>query len=166
LASLLGREALSARQAERLRRIDCEAGLLSGPLPVPARQRLLERHAGKRVVVAEENPVLRELLQALLEDVGLAVVTACSGVEAFSFTLQLSPALLLLDMELPQSGGVAAARAVRTMAAQRLPIVAMLSELTPADAAQALDADLDDVLAKPVTAQTLYDKVLAWLEAR
>ena len=118
------------------------------------------------VLVAEHNPVLGELAQALLEDAGLRVALADNGVEAFSFALQLSPALLLLDMEMPQSGGVAAARAVRAMLPRTLPIVAMLSALPPPMAVHALDADLDDVLDKPVPAQRLYEKVLAWLDAR
>ena len=167
MASLIGREALTRRQAERLLRIDIEVGRLAGPgRAAPALQQLRDRHAGVLVLVAEHNPVLGELVRALLEDAGLRVALADNGVEAFSFALQLSPALLLLDMEMPQSGGVAAARAVRAMLPRTLPIVAMLSALPPPMAVRALDADLDDVLDKPVPAQRLYEKVLAWLDAR
>ncbi|MDO9313972.1 MAG: PAS domain-containing protein [Burkholderiaceae bacterium] len=167
MASLIGREALTLRQKARLQRIDREAARLAGPPdPMPALQQLRERQAGALIVVAEGNPVLRELLQVLLEQAGLRVVAASSGVEAFSFTMQCAPDLLLLDMEMPQSGGVAAARAVRTMARHDLPIVAMLSASFPASAGWALDADLDDVLDKPVTAAVLYEKVHAWLESR
>jgi CheY-like chemotaxis protein/PAS domain-containing protein len=167
MSSLIGREALTTRQAERLQRIDDAAGRLRGPPdPTPARERLRKEHAGKRVVVAEHNPVMRLMVAALLEEAGLQPIVAVSGVEAFSFTMQSTPALLLLDMELPQNGGVAAARALRTMAPPALPIVAMLSALSaPVGAALALDADLDDVLDKPVAAARLYERVLAWLSA-
>ena len=165
--AILCREPLSAWQTERLRRIDRAADHLSGPLEAgAAEQRLRERHAGTLVVVAEHNPVLRELLQALLEQAGLRVYRASTGVEAFSYTLQHAPALLLLDMELPQNGGVAAARAVRSMAQKTVPILAMLSSDAPLHASRALDADLDDVLDKPVLAHSLYEKVLSWLESR
>lgn len=166
MSSLIGREALTTRQAERLQRIDDAAGRLRGPPdPTPARERLRKEHAGKRVVVAEHNPVMRLMVAALLEEAGLQPIVAVSGVEAFSFTMQSTPALLLLDMELPQNGGVAAARALRTMAPPALRIVAMLSVSAPVGAALALDADLDDVLDKPVAAARLYERVLAWLSA-
>lgn len=167
MSSLIGREALTPRQAERLQRIEIEADRLARPGSAgPTLDRLRERHAGALVLVVEHNAVLGELVQALLEEAGLRVALASTGVQAFSFALQLSPALLLLDMELPQSGGVAAARAVRAMLPHALPIVAMLSATTPAAASPALDADVDDVLDKPVSSQRLYATVLSWLDAR
>lgn len=167
MTSLIGREALSPRQAERLTRIDREARRLADPgHAVPAVQRLRQRHLGATIVVAEQNPVLAELVRSLLLAAGLQVVVARNGVEAFSFTLQHAPALLLLDMEMPQRGGVAAARAVRAMVPRPLPIVAMMSPGSPVPTDQALDAELDDVLDKPVQAELLYDRVLAWLEAQ
>ncbi|MBU6260801.1 MAG: PAS domain S-box protein [Burkholderiales bacterium] len=169
LAALIGREPLTARQAQRLNRIEVEAGRLGTAASAPpAIERLQARHAGTRVVVAEHEPVMRELVCALLERAGLAVTPARTGVEALSYTLQLAPALLLLDLELPQRGGVAAARALRGAALRQLPIVAMLSAnavAAAADAGTELDADLDDLLDKPVAADRLYAKVLAWLEA-
>ena len=167
MAALLGREARSPRQVERLQHIDRQAGQIAGPADAQtALERLRLHHAGTLVVVAEHNLVLGELLRALLEDAGLRVALAHNGVEAFSFTIQLTPALLLLDMEIPQRGALAAAQAVRTMVPQRLPILAMLSATAPGDAASALDADLDDVLDKLVAPSILYEKVLAWLETR
>ena len=167
MAALIGHEALTPRQSERLGRIGSEVARLAGPASArPALQELQERHAGTMVLVAEHNPVLGELVRALLETAGLRVASAGSGVEAFSFALQLSPALLLLDMELPQNGAVAAARALRAMLPKRLPIVAMLSPRRPPGAAPELDADLDDLLEKPVSAARLYDIVLTWLDAR
>lgn len=167
MCSLIGQETLTPRQADRLRHLDLTAGgLAPPPHPAPAFERLRQHHAGTLVVVAEQNPVVSELLCALLELAGLRVAAARTGVEAFSFSLQLAPALLLLDMEMPQGGAVAAARSLRTMAPNPLPIVAMLSGSPIGGAGRALDADLDDVLDKPVTAASLYDKVLAWLEAR
>lgn len=125
---------------------------------------LRAQHAGRLVVVAAHNAVLRELTAALLEHAGLRVAPAASGVEAFSLTLQLAPDLLLLDMEMPQRGAVAAARAIRTMVGHRLPLLAMVTAAPQVDAGLALDADLDDVIVTPVHAAALYARVLAWLE--
>lgn len=170
LAALIGREDLSPRQAERLRRILRELHRLGRPdRPdlAAARIGLRRRHGGRLVVVAEHNPVLRELVAALLEEAGLRVMTAATGVQAFSLAVQHRPALLLLDMALPQRGGVAAARAVRATTGQgALPIIAMLAPGRAAEAGRALDADLDDLIDKPVSAEALYRKVLAWLEPR
>jgi PAS domain S-box-containing protein len=165
LASLIDREGLSPLQAQRLMRIGAMAAQRHKvPGALPAREQLRQRHGGALVLVAEHNPVLRQLVAALLEQAGLRVALADSGVQAFSLAMQLSPALLLLDMELPQRGGVATARAVRAMVPRRVPLVAMMSVSPPLGAALALDADLDDVIDKPVAADRLYDKVLAWLD--
>lgn len=168
LASLLGREALSERQAERLGRIRYEAARwrAASERDQPALAQLQARHAGALAVVAEQNPVLRQLLQALLEQAGLRVAVAATGVEAFSLTLRLLPALLLIDMALPQAGGVAAVRALRSLLPRPLPILALLASDAPVQPGQALDADLDDVLDAPVPAELLYRKVLAWLDVR
>jgi len=168
MASLIGREPLTLQQAQRLQRIDqVAADWQADDAGAPAGQQLAERHAGALVVVAEHNPVLRQLIQALLEQVGLRVAIATTGVEAFSLSLQLRPDLLLLDMALPQAGGVAAARALRSMLPQGAPIIlATLSADAPVDVARALDADLDEVLADPLSAAQLYGTLLAWLDAR
>jgi CheY-like chemotaxis protein len=123
-------------------------------------------HAGTPVLVAAENPVLREHLRALLESAGLRVAAAATGVEAFSLAMQLNPALVLLDVELPQRGGVAAARAIQAMAPSRPPIIAMMSGCPGLSADQALDAELADVIPKPIPAGLLYNKVLAWLSTQ
>lgn len=168
LASLLDREGLSPRQVQRLQGIRRAAGRIEAEPPdaEPPLDALRQRHAGTLVMVAEQNEVLREATVALLEAAGLRVVAVGNGVEAFSLSLQLGPALLLLDMELPQRGGVAAARALRATAPQPPVIVAMVSCQPQPDAAHALDADLDDVIDKPVQADGLYAKVLSWLDNR
>lgn len=170
MTALLGREALSPRQVQRLQRIGQAVRRLAGAAAAvsegPALQRLRRHHGGTPVLVAEQNPVLRELAMALLQDAGLQVTAAATGVEAFSLALQLPVRLLLLDMELPQRGGVAAARAVRATVRRPLPLIAMVSPGVDDGHASALDADLDDVIERPVRAEQLYPMVLSWLEAR
>ena len=165
MASLIGREALTQRQAERLKRIDDEAGRLAGPTTrLPRASACVSDTPAPWWWWPSRTRWSASCCRRCSKTPGCAWAAARNGVEAFSFTLQHAPALLLLDMELPQSGGVAAARAVRTMVARPLPIVAMLSASAPMSAERALDADLDDVLDKPIAPESLYDKVLSWLE--
>lgn len=167
LSALVSHEPLSTGQARRLKRIHREAARLTAPVSQqPPRQQLRQRHGGAGVVVAEHNPVVRELLQAVLEDAGLRVLPVATGVEAFHAGLVEPVALVLLDMELPQAGGVSAARALRAMVPRPLPLVAMLSPGLGEQASRLLDAELDDVLEKPVAADALCEKVLTWLDRR
>ncbi|MFO1327706.1 MAG: response regulator [Rubrivivax sp.] len=168
MASLLQHEPLSPRQAQRLQRIGQAVRQLGGALAaadaVSPLQRLRLAHAGTAVLVVEQNEVLRELLEALLQDAGLQVIAAATGVEAFRLALEQPVRLLLLDMELPQRGGVAAARALRATLRRPLPIVAMVTPGSGGESTRALDADLDDVIDRPVAAEPLYRTVLSWLE--
>jgi len=66
-----------------------------------------------KVLVAEDNPVNRELLRELLENRGYAVVEARDGQEALRMVDETRPDLLLLDIGMPVLDGYAVARRIR-----------------------------------------------------
>lgn len=74
------------------------------------------------VVVAEDEPLLRNLLKRLLQDLGYRVAgTACNGLEAVEMTRSLNPDFLILDIVMPEMDGLEAAR--RIIAEREIPIV-------------------------------------------
>jgi len=66
-----------------------------------------------KVLVAEDNPINRELLRELLENRGYAVVEACDGQEALRMVDETKPDILLLDISMPVLDGYAVARKIR-----------------------------------------------------
>jgi len=142
--------AYSARDTAR--RIDVEA-------------LIREHHAGRRVLVADDEPVNRELAQVLLEDVGLAVDTAEDGMFAIELAARTPYALVLMDMQMPRADGLEATRAIRNLPGwKETPIIAMTANAFAEDKARCIAAGMDDFLAKPFEPVALFHKLLEWLE--
>ncbi len=66
----------------------------------------------KKILVAEDNAVNRELLRELLEMGGYTVVEACDGEEALRMIEQTQPDMLLLDIGMPLLDGFAVVRKI------------------------------------------------------
>jgi PAS domain S-box-containing protein len=133
--------------------------------PIDAGAALRERHAGTRVLLAEDNDINREVAVALLEDAGLVVDTAEDGVEAVALAKQREYALVLMDVQMPRMDGLQATSEIRRRWPRgRLPIVAMTASAFVEDRARCEDAGMDDFIGKPFEPDELYALLLRWLE--
>ncbi|MFO1339226.1 MAG: response regulator [Burkholderiaceae bacterium] len=125
---------------------------------------LQRRHRGRRVLVVEDEPVNGLIARALLEDAGLQVTEARDGEEAVALADAQAFDLVLMDMQMPRMGGLAAARRMRQLARHRYtPIVAMTANAFDEDRAECLAAGMDDFIAKPFEPAQLYETALRWL---
>jgi two-component system KDP operon response regulator KdpE len=97
-------------------------------------------------VVEDETPI-RRFLRASLSVEGFRVIEATTAVEGLRVITQQLPALVLLDLGLPDSDGVEVIRQVREWSA--LPIVVISARGEEASKIAALDAGADDYLTKP-----------------
>jgi two-component system sensor histidine kinase/response regulator len=123
------------------------------------------RHGGRRILVVDDEPVNRELAQVLLEDIGLAVDTADDGKAAIELVHQTAYALILMDMQMPHIDGLDATQAIRLMPGKEdVPIVAMTANAFAEDKARCIAAGMNDFLAKPFEPDTLFQKLLEWLD--
>ena len=128
------------------------------------RRALQRRFAGQRVLVAEDNPINREVAQFMLEDAGLQVVLAEDGAACVEQARAGGHALVLMDLQMPGLNGFDATRAIRRLPSLAdLPIVAMTASAFDSDRQACLDAGMNDHLAKPVDAAVLYAMLLRWL---
>lgn len=136
------------------------AGMESDDNPDCLRQ---AAYSGKRVLVAEDNTLSRELAAELLRMTGAEVETAVNGKEALSLVAG-APAnyydLLLMDVRMPLMDGCAAARAIRSLdrhPAGEIPIIAMTSAGIKEDIAAAEGAGMDGHLTKPIVPARLRE---------
>jgi len=126
---------------------------------------LLARHRGKTVLVAEDNPVNQEVMQLLLQEVGLQVVLAEDGAQAVQRAQSQSFAVILMDMQMPTLGGVEATRRIRQLAGcQHVPILAVTGNAFTEDRLQCLEAGMNDFITKPVQPDLLFSTLLKWLD--
>jgi CheY-like chemotaxis protein len=132
--------------------------------PSDAETALRRLHAGKRILLAEDNPINREVALELLHGVGLAVDTAEDGLQALQMVKAHGYALILMDMQMPNMNGLQATRAIRALPDwQHTPILATTANAFEEDRQACINAGMNDFIAKPVEPLQLFQTVLHWL---
>ncbi|MDE2158598.1 MAG: response regulator, partial [Burkholderiales bacterium] len=149
----------------RLRKV--ERGAADAP-PRPdasAASRLRARHAGARVLLAEDDPTGQRVLQELLAHVGIDVDIAADGRAAIEQAQRRRYDLVLMDVQMPVLDGLAAARALRQLPGYRhTPLLALTAGAFSEDRRACLDAGMDEHVGKPIDPSRFFEVLLRWLE--
>ena len=123
--------------------------------------------AGARLLLVEDNAINREVAREILEQAGVAVVTAENGAEALALIDRQGAELdgVVLDVQMPVMDGYEAARRIRERPdGERLPIVALTADAMPSDRARCLEAGMNDFVAKPIDVTTLLATIARWVK--
>jgi signal transduction histidine kinase len=107
-----------------------------------------------RVLIAEDDPDIIELVQIILRRANYQVTIAMNGRDAVECALEMQPDLILMDVNMPEMNGVEAARAMRA-GGLRCPIIALSASLGVNDRNGAIEAGYDTYLVKPIAAADL-----------
>ena len=117
--------------------------------------------SSERILVVEDDKAIRTLIETTLESQGLEYVVASTGRAALHEAARSAPAVLLLDLGLPDLDGVEIIKKVRQWSMMFIIVVSARSE--DDDKVAALDAGADDYLTKPFSVGELLARLRAAL---
>ncbi len=114
------------------------------------------------LVVAEDDPAVRNAVQRVLELEGYTVVVTKDGVAALEAILTSSPDAVVMDVMMPFSDGLSVCRELRRRS-NRTPVLLLTARHEVGDRVAGLDAGADDYLVKPFSIDELLARVRALL---
>jgi two-component system KDP operon response regulator KdpE len=117
--------------------------------------------SGARILIVDDEPQIRRVMRTTLAAQGYIVADARSGEEALEKLRTERFDLVLLDLNMPGMGGLAACRAIR--ADRDIPIIILSVRDAEKDKVEALDAGADDYVSKPFGMQELLARIRAAL---
>ncbi len=102
-------------------------------------------------LIADDDPTMRLMMEKVVEQLGLVAAVAADGDEAMTLLAGLSPALVLLDVEMPGVTGYEVCRRVRqTDGGHHVPVIMVTAHDDIASVDQAYEAGATDFIAKPI----------------
>ena len=125
--------------------------------------------SGKRILLAEDNPMNQEIAQYLLETVGFQVEVACNGLiacEMIESHCENYYDAVLLDIRMPVMDGLEAARHIRSMKrsdAGSIPLIALSADAFEEDISKSLSIGIDAHLIKPIDSVQLCSTLANYL---
>ena len=144
---------LSTPQTRKQEQEQVPAPRLSGPAPL-------------RVLVAEDNPVNRQVAAAMLARLGIEADLAEHGEQALNMVARTSYDLILMDCNMPVLDGYEVTRRIRALEGDRnTPIIAMTAATSEDEQQRALDAGFTGFLHKPVRLDALNELIGQWASA-
>ena len=115
-----------------------------------------------RVLVVDDEPNIRELLQVALTFHGCAVTTSATGKEAITLADAFDPDLIVLDVLLPDIDGFEVCRRLRSVA-NDVPVIFLTARDATSDTITGLTIGGDDYITKPFSVEALVARVRAVL---
>jgi two-component system alkaline phosphatase synthesis response regulator PhoP len=116
--------------------------------------------SAKKILIADDEPDILEILQFNLKGEGYEVITAKNGDEAIELAKKHSPDLVILDIMMPGKNGIDVCSILRMSPAFKDTIIIFLTALTDEGSeVRGLETGADDYLTKPVSPKVLLSKV-------
>jgi two-component system, OmpR family, response regulator len=120
----------------------------------------------RKILVADDEPSIREILSIQLARMGYEVVLADDGEEAVAAYEAHRPDLVVLDVMMPRVNGLDACARIRALekkSGRRVPVIFLTARDSTHDKTSAALSGGDDFVAKPVSLQDLRERVEAAL---
>lgn len=119
----------------------------------------------KRVLIAEDERDIRELVDFALRYSGYEVLTARDGEEAFDLILKEKPDLVLLDVRMPRMSGFEVCRRMKNgQATRNIPVIFLSAKTQDTEIQAGLDAGAEAYIVKPFSTDHLVAQVASLLD--
>ena len=115
--------------------------------------------AGKTILVVEDNETNRALISATLERLGYAVKTEQLGRDGVATAVEGEVDLVLMDIGLPDMGGVDAMKQIKAKATRSIPILALTAYAMRGDEERLLAEGFDGYISKPVDIEAIGEEI-------
>ncbi len=113
-----------------------------------------------RILIAEDEPDIRELIAFTLRFAGHEVTATSNGEEALQQASQIIPDIIIMDVRMPRMTGYDACRAIKTdIALKDIPVVFLSAKGQDAEIQTGLDAGAEEYLLKPFAPDQLAERV-------
>jgi two-component system alkaline phosphatase synthesis response regulator PhoP len=120
-----------------------------------------------RILIADDDPLGAELLEAYLSESDAELRIACDGEQTLQLVASWRPDVILLDVMMPRISGFEVCKRLRADAATRDIAIIMITALDqPSDMDRAVEAGTDDFVSKPINKTDLLLRVGALLRSR
>src|SRR5690606_31765460 len=117
---------------------------------------------GRRVLIADDEPDILEILKYNLESEGCEVITARDGDEALEMAKKTQPDLIVLDVMMPRKTGVEVCQILRAQPAFRETLIIFLTAVNDeVSEIKGLETGADDYISKPVSPKVFISRVNA-----
>lgn len=119
-----------------------------------------------KVLVADDIMSNRVLLQEALSEIGLEVITANNGKEAVKLAFDQRPALIMLDLRMPQLNGIDAAKQLKQNAkTAHIPLIALTASSNVEEYSLVVESGFDGLLSKPIEFSKMVTELSRFLES-
>ena len=131
--------------------------------PEKKEETVREDFKGKRILLAEDLELNREIATVILEEAGFTVESAKDGKEAYEMVKNSKPGwydLILMDIQMPVMNGYDSTKAIRKLDNKKLadiPIIAMTADTFVEDQKIAMESGMNGHLGKPIDIALLMD---------
>ena len=120
--------------------------------------------SSKKLLLVEDNKVNQLVAKSILENTGIKIEIVENGKLAVDKVAVMDFDIILMDLRMPEMGGIEATKLIREVRSDRdIPIVALTANVASSDRSECAEAGMNDFIGKPFKAQELLDILKKWL---
>lgn len=146
-----------------------KAALAGNPTPVLVESRQNDAASSTRLLIAEDDATIRQVLGTMLNRLQYQVDFAEDGLKAVEKWRQGEYDIILMDVQMPRLDGFQATRAIREQEKERggrMPIIAMTAHAMKEDEQRCIAAGMDAYISKPIDFRECIEKIKALVNSR
>ena len=118
----------------------------------------------KQIIIVDDEEAIRELVADILEKENFKVIKCADTDDGYKKILKIKPDLIILDVKMPQVGGIELCRLVRAnIETKNIPVIMLTVESTEVDKVIGLEVGADDYITKPFSNKEFVARIKALL---